>query len=213
MTGGDVLLVAADGSEVRHLAGNDARSHLTVHWEPDGRSLLTGAMERGTAAVCQVTLDGSAETLWREEKNLGSYGVTVSRDASMVAAVIVAFNQPAEVWVGRAGADVDWRRLTHHNDAFVNRLPGTIESRTWTAADGEAIQGWLVWPNSVQKGTAVPMVTVIHGGPTGTSPNSYPERGTSMWVPELLQRGVAVLFPNARGSAGWGLNLRRGQPA
>ncbi len=207
MTGGDVLLVAADGSEVRHLGGNDARSHLTVHWEPGGRSLLTGTMERGTAAVCQVTLDGSAETLWREEKNLGSYGVTVSRDTSMVAAVIVAFNQPAEIWVGRAGADVDWRQLTHHNDEFVDRLPGTIESRSWTTADGEEIQGWLVWPNSVQKGTAVPMVTIIHGGPTGTSPNSYPERGTSMWVPELLRRGVAVFFPNARGSAGWGLNF------
>ena len=207
MTGGDVLLVAGDGSEVRHLAGNDPRSHLSLHWEPDGRSLLTGAMERGTAAMSQVTLDGSTETLWREEKNFASYGVTTSRDAGTVAAVIAAFNQPAEVWVGRAGADVEWRRLTSHNDALIDRLPGSIESRIWHAADGQEIQGWLVWPDNVPHGTAAPMVTIIHGEPTGTSPNSYPERGTSMWVPALLRRGVAVFFPNARGSAGWGLTF------
>ena len=207
MTGGDVLLVSASGDEVRHLRASDARSHLTVHWESESRSLLTSALEHGGAAICQVTLDGSAETLWREERGLVSYGTTVSRDASVVAAVMSSWNEPPEVWVGRAGADVNWQCLTHHNDELSGRIPGRLETRHWNAPDGQEIQGLLLRPDGIPEGQAVPMVTMIHGGPTGTSAYTFSERGTTGWIPELLRRGVAVLLPNARGSAGWGLKF------
>ncbi len=207
MTGGDVLLVSADGHEVRHLPGNDLRSHLTVHWEPESRSLLTATLERGAAGISQVTLDGSAETLWREERNFASYGVSASSSTGVVASTQAAFNQPVEVWLGRVGADVEWRQLTHHNDAFVDRIPGRLETRTWRASDGEEIQGLLIRPTGAPDDRPAPMVTIIHGGPTGTSGYSFPERGTVVWVPELLRRGVAIFFPNARGSAGWGLRF------
>ncbi len=207
MTGGDVLLVSADGQQVQRLAGNDTRSHLTVHWEADSRSLLSAAIERGASSLCQVTLDGSAETLWREESSLASYGVTASGNASMVAAVMASFNQPPEVWLGRAGSDVEWRQLTVHNAEFADRIAGRLETRYWSAPDGEEIQGLLIRPNDVPEGQSVPMVTMIHGGPTGTSGYAFPDRGTSGWIPELLRRGVAVLLPNARGSAGWGLRF------
>lgn len=207
MTGGDILLVSDDGRQTRRLAGNDARSHLTVHWDADGRSLLTAAIERGAASICQVTLDGSTETLWCEERSLNSYGVTASVDASVVTAVMAAFNEPPEVWVGRAGSGVDWRQLTKHNGGLAGRIPGRLETRYWSAPDGEQIQGLLIRPIGVPEGVMVPLVTMIHGGPTATSGYAFPERGTAAWIPELLRRGVAVLLPNARGSAGWGLRF------
>ncbi len=205
MTGGDILLVPAEGGDVRRLAGNDARSHFTVHWEPESRSLLTSALERGAAALCQVTLDGSTETLWREERGLVTYGMSMSRDTSTAVTVFAAFNEPPEVWLGRTGGDVAWTQLTRHNETLACRLPGTLETRYWNAADGQEIQGLLVRPNGVPADQLVPMVTMIHGGPTGMSGYMFPANGTSGWVPELLRRGIAVFFPNARGSAGWGL--------
>jgi len=205
MTGGDVLLVSATTGETRRLAGNDARSHLTLHWETDSRSLITSVIEQGEAAISQVTLDGGAETLWRERSSFASYGVTALPGAALVTATIAAPNAPAEVWVGRVGAEVDWRQLTHHNAALVGRIPGEVEAMTWTAADGQEIQGLLVRPTGVSGDQPLPMVTMIHGGPTSISGYAYPGQGVAAWLPELMRRGVAVFFPNARGSAGWGL--------
>lgn len=207
MTGGDVLLIASDGSETRRLAGNDKRSHLTVHWEPGSHSLLTASLERGAAAMCQLTLDGSTETLWREEKDFLTDSMSTSAETSAVAAVLSSSNEPGEVWLGDAGAEVQWRQLTHHNEDFVGRVPGHVETRHWLAPDGQEIQGLLIHPDSVPSGQSAPMVTMIHGGPTGTSPYLFPEWGTSGWIHELLRRGVAVFLPNARGSAGWGLDF------
>ena len=204
MTGGDVLLVPATGGEVQWLAARDARSHLTLHWESDSRSLLTSAIEQGHAAMSQVTLDGSSETLWRDERSFASYGVSATPDAAAVTATISSFNAPPEVWIGRAGVDVSWRQLTHHNAALAGRIPGEIETLHWNAPDGQEIQGLLVRPTGVEAGRVVPMVTMIHGGPTAASGYTFPGMSVSGWAPELLQRGVAVFFPNARGSAGWG---------
>lgn len=207
MTGGDVLLVASDGSDTRRLGGNDQRSHLTVHWEPDSRSLLTASLERGAATMCQLTLDGSTETLWREEKSFLSQGVLTTAEASVVAGVLSSLNEPGEIWLGHAGAEIQWRQLTHHNEHIAGRVPGHVETRHWRAPDGQEIQGLLIHPDSVSAGQCAPLVTMIHGGPTSTSPYLFPERGTNGWIPELLRRGVAVFLPNARGSAGWGLSF------
>ncbi|HEX3723707.1 MAG TPA: prolyl oligopeptidase family serine peptidase, partial [Nitrolancea sp.] len=205
MTGGDVVLVSATNGEVRRIGGHDARSHLTLHWEADGRSLLTSAIEGGHASLSQVTLDGSTETLWRNEASFISYGVSATRSASLVAATIASLNQPPEVWICEAGADVNWRQLTHHNEALADRIPGEIETLHWIAEDGQEIQGLLVRPTAIAAGKAMPMVTMIHGGPTSISGYSFPGGSVTGWVPELLRRGVAVYFPNPRGSAGWGL--------
>jgi dipeptidyl aminopeptidase/acylaminoacyl peptidase len=205
MTGGDVLLVSATTGETRRLQGNDARSHLSLHWEADSRSLITSAIEQGEASVSQVTLDGATETLWRDRSSFASYGMSALPGATLIAATIATPNAPAEVWVGEVGADVSWRQLTHHNDEFVGRIPGVAEPIHWTAADGLEIQGLLVRPTSVARDQPLPMVTMIHGGPTALSGYAYPAQGVAAWLPELVRRGVAVFFPNARGSAGWGL--------
>jgi dipeptidyl aminopeptidase/acylaminoacyl peptidase len=205
MTGGDVLIVSATTGEVRKLAGNDARSHLTLHWESDSRSLVTAAIEQGEAVISQVTLDGAAETLWRRRASFASYGVAALPGAALITATIAAPNAPAEVWVGQVGADVNWQQLTHHNDALIGRIPGEAEPVHWTAADGLELQGLLVRPTGVTANAPLPMVTMIHGGPTALSGFTYPSQGVAAWLPELMRRGVAVFFPNARGSAGWGL--------
>jgi dipeptidyl aminopeptidase/acylaminoacyl peptidase len=207
MTGGDVLLVSATTGETRRLAGNDTRSHLTLHWEADGRSLITSAIEQGEAALSQVTIDGAAETLWRDRSWFASYGVNALPGAKLVTATIATPNAPAEVWVGQVGAEVEWRQLTHHNDDIAGRIPAEVEAIHWTAADGLQIQGLLVRPTGVTGDRPLPLVTMIHGGPTSISGYAHPSQGVPFWLPELTRRGVAVFFPNARGSTGWGLTF------
>jgi dipeptidyl aminopeptidase/acylaminoacyl peptidase len=80
---------------------------------------------------------------------------------------------------------------------------------TWKSFDGKEISGWLylphqTWPyHSVVNSVITPrypVAIVIHGGPEGQSRPGFLGRN-NFFVNEL---GVALLFPNVRGSTGYG---------
>ncbi|HET9015114.1 MAG TPA: S9 family peptidase, partial [Thermomicrobiaceae bacterium] len=208
MTGGDVVLVPADGGEPRDLTPGQPRSHLDPHWLPGGETLVTAALERNRAAVCAVGLDGETETLWSDERAFAGQELSLSRDGTVLVAAIGEPSRPAELWVGRrgpgAGASVAWERRTDFNPAFAERRVAPTETVAWTAADGTPVEGLLVRPLEPVAGP-VPMVVLIHGGPTASSDYGFRGTGPRGWVQLLAARGCAVLMPNPRGSAGWGL--------
>ena len=73
--------------------------------------------------------------------------------------------------------------------------------------DGAAIEGVLHKPADFDPSRKYPLLVVIHGGPTGVSrpvPFSSSIYPIDVWVP----RGVLVLEPNYRGSAGYGAAFR-----
>jgi len=74
----------------------------------------------------------------------------------------------------------------------------------WQGADGWEIQGFLLHPLGSSAGPA-PMVTEIHGGPTGMASYSY--FSAKRYYGLLAARGFAVFIPNYRGSTGWGLEF------
>src|SRR5262249_12386679 len=72
---------------------------------------------------------------------------------------------------------------------------------------GATIEGVLHKPADFNPAATYPLLVVIHGGPTGVS-RAIPLTSTiypiDVWVP----RGVLVLEPNYRGSAGYGEKFR-----
>jgi dipeptidyl aminopeptidase/acylaminoacyl peptidase len=73
------------------------------------------------------------------------------------------------------------------------------ESIAWRASDGLTIHGVLYRPAELHEGERPPLLVSVHGGPTGQS--------GAVWSPVIqyfVQRGWAVLAPNARGSSGYG---------
>ncbi|HEV2236462.1 MAG TPA: alpha/beta fold hydrolase, partial [Ktedonobacterales bacterium] len=73
------------------------------------------------------------------------------------------------------------------------------ESITWRASDGLTIHGVLYRPSGLAAGERPPLLVSVHGGPTGHS--------GALWAAPIqyfVQRGWAVLAPNARGSSGYG---------
>lgn len=210
MTGGDVFLVPSDGGESRNLTMGQPRSHLAIHWLLDGSGLITGAFERGRAAVCEVGLDGETETRWRDEWAFASYDLTASADRRTLAAVISRPTAPAELWIGHADdrdpAGIIWEQRSALNAryAFPSRALLPLETLTWKAPDGTPIEGLLIRPTG--QGPA-PMVTLIHGGPTGLWTYGLRGGGFGGLAQMLAARGSAVLMPNPRGSAGWGLGF------
>ncbi|NJL63404.1 MAG: S9 family peptidase [Methylacidiphilales bacterium] len=69
----------------------------------------------------------------------------------------------------------------------------------WKSFDGKTISGFLYRPPAKFKGKR-PVIIDIHGGPEGQSRPGFLGRG-NYYLNEL---GVALLFPNVRGSTGYG---------
>ena len=73
------------------------------------------------------------------------------------------------------------------------------ELARWTSFDGREITGFLYRPPARFTGKR-PVIIDIHGGPEGQSRPEFLGRD-NYWVNEL---GVALIFPNVRGSTGYG---------
>jgi dipeptidyl aminopeptidase/acylaminoacyl peptidase len=82
-------------------------------------------------------------------------------------------------------------------DAARNVEPELIEVASF---DGEQVSGFLYRPDSARFPGRRPLIVNIHGGPEGQSRPGFLGRNNYL-VNEL---GVAVFFPNVRGSTGYG---------
>jgi len=71
---------------------------------------------------------------------------------------------------------------------------------SWQSFDGEAITGFLYRPDTKKFSGKRPVIVNIHGGPEGQSRPNYLGRNNYL-IDEL---GVAMLYPNVRGSTGYG---------
>jgi dipeptidyl aminopeptidase/acylaminoacyl peptidase len=80
----------------------------------------------------------------------------------------------------------------------------SIEPVYWKARDGREIQGWVVKPPGAGP---FPLVMDIHGGPVWACRNRWQGRLRGTQV--LTEHGVAVFYPNPRGSGGRGLEFAR----
>ncbi|HVR29295.1 MAG TPA: prolyl oligopeptidase family serine peptidase [Thermoanaerobaculia bacterium] len=76
---------------------------------------------------------------------------------------------------------------------------------SWTSFDGRRITGLLHSPDWRRFPGQRPVIIDIHGGPEGQARPSF--RGTdNVWISEL---GIAVIYPNVRGSSGYGKTFLR----
>jgi dipeptidyl aminopeptidase/acylaminoacyl peptidase len=89
--------------------------------------------------------------------------------------------------------------VTHFNKEWDNIALIQPEILKYPSFDGKEIEAALLKPAGYQKGTRVPFVVIVHGGPTSRFADSF-----HAWSQLLATRGYAVLLPNIRGSTGYG---------
>ncbi len=82
-------------------------------------------------------------------------------------------------------------------DAAANREPELVTVKSF---DGEAVSGFLYSPDPAKFPGKRPLILDIHGGPEGQTRPGFLGR-TNYLINEL---GVAVFYPNVRGSTGYG---------
>ncbi len=108
-----------------------------------------------------------------------------------------------DVYVTKVKANNDnLDRLTYINPQVTDWKLPTMQVVSWETPDGTKVEGMLELPYGYKKGTKLPMIVYIHGGPASSS--KFRLRFWSYGRTHLAARGYAVFAPNYRGSTGYG---------
>ena len=204
MTVGDLLLLDDSGGQrVLATCGVDV-SYL--RWL-DGTRLSFAGLRGLNDVVGVVDIStGEATELWCSPEPLGAFrqpDATVLPDGAVVASR-QGYRLPPGIAVHEHGITTEIASTAHPGTADILDDIGYCERVSWTAADGWEIDGLLAKP-----ATPGPyaLIVSVHGGPVW----AWRERWllTYVWVPLLVSRGYAVLYPNPRGSTGKGQRFQR----
>jgi dipeptidyl aminopeptidase/acylaminoacyl peptidase len=214
-----------DGSRIAFVASNLGRNHnAPAHaavlersgaWQP-----LTAAWDRSVNGPLRWSADAaalyfSAEDrgrchLWRYAIESGSAGIAAEGGwvqffdvaADTVVTVADSMQHPARVHARRIGGPA--LRLEAFNDALLAAYRfGAHEEKTFTGANGEPVQMWLVYPPGfdARRAKKYPVLHSIHGGPHAASGDTFHYR----WNNQLFAaHGYIVAGVNFHGSSGFG---------
>jgi dipeptidyl aminopeptidase/acylaminoacyl peptidase len=129
----------------------------------------------------------------------------MSPDGRLVAAMLGTGTRVFDVYV----ADIDSGTVTRITENFLGGIPESelVEPELvhFPTFDGKQVPAWLYRP--LGAGGRLPVLLSIHGGPE-VQERTHVTRSSSFYQ-YLLSRGVAVLAPNIRGSAGYGKSYQR----
>jgi len=195
-----VVDVAADGTfkgEGRNLTANYDESPAGAQWLPGGQALRFADGIGGNTHFFEVSLAGQVRQVTMGDRQLGS--VSTTKDGSLMAYTATDASTPDEVFVAKADGSGQVR-LTSFNDGWLSELTIMPADRlTWKVKDGTTVEGWVVKPVGYTPGKTYPMVLKIHGGPHGAYGNTW-----FRTFHVLSNAGFFVLYPNPRGSTGYG---------
>jgi dipeptidyl aminopeptidase/acylaminoacyl peptidase len=189
----DLFLQPIDGGAPRNLTGSTLdRPIVSAVWRTDG-SLLTVAENGSRSQFCAISKDGNASLLPDGEVRPASFDVR----NNIVAFVGESSLEAPELWV--ASGESSAERVTRINDRWKDIALIKPEIVRYKSFDGTEIEALLLKPRGYIEGTKIPLVVMVHGGPTGVW-TDLPEG----WGQLLAARGYAVFYPNIRGSLGYG---------
>lgn len=112
---------------------------------------------------------------------------------------------PDELYVMKKG-DKAPTRITNSNPWLADVEMGEQEVVTFKTSDGMTIEGMLIYPLNYEDGSRYPLINVIHGGPEAHYDNGW-LTAYSMAGQVAANEGIAVFYPNYRGSTGRGLDF------
>ncbi len=167
-------------------------------WTADGASLVFAAERRARTAI--FTISAGART----PKQVWVGGTATALALSPAGELVVNYSTLSRP-PGLATLKLDgsgFRDLSTDNDELMaGLLLGEVREQTFKGALGEDVQMWIVLPPGYQAGTKYPLVHEIHGGPVGTTGDSFHFR----WNMQLFAApGYVVAGVNFHGSSSFG---------
>jgi dipeptidyl aminopeptidase/acylaminoacyl peptidase len=166
---------------------------------PDGRTIAYVTNEDGVGKL-HLLSTATRKALATPKLPVGVVGgLTWHRDGSLLGFTINSARAPSDAYVLTlaTGKVARWT-FSETGGVDLSAMPEP-ELVRWKSWDGRVLSGFLYRPPAKFTGKR-PVIVNIHGGPEGQSRPTWLGRG-NYFVNEL---GVAILYPNVRGSTGYG---------
>ena len=197
-----LALVPADGSAAptRLKASDDLdRGVSSPRFTRDGKAIQFLVTDDRSVYPMKANLSGGAA------QRLLSPPVVLSNwnfNGNLAVAITGNNSKTGEIYVWEGDK---LRQLTKQNDALFAELDlGVTEEIGFKSKDGTQVNGLLTYPVGYVKGTKVPLLLRIHGGPNAQDQHSF-----SLERQMFAANGYAVLAINYRGSSGRGQKFSR----
>ncbi len=174
-------------------AGSLDRTVFAYRWSKD-RGVILLAAEGFTRRLVRYTSSGTREDIAIPECMPSSFAFS---DNGAIAFVGETFTEPQEIWFAPEGQQP--KNFPEFNKSFDASVLTNPELYKYKSFDGLEIEAALLKPSNHDGKSKLPLIALIHGGPTGAWESSI-----EAWGQLLAARGYAVFYPNIRGSIGYG---------
>jgi dipeptidyl aminopeptidase/acylaminoacyl peptidase len=182
--------------ETRALTEGWDRSVGSIAWAPDSRKIYVTAEDTQEVPIFAIDLKTGKPTRLTDKGNVTAVVPTAK-------GLVFSMNSllgPDDFY--RLPTKTGTERLTSVNAAkFAGIDLPTVERFSFTGANNDIVWGYTVKPASLKDGEKAPVAFIVHGGPQGSSNNSWSWR----WNPAVFAgAGYAVVAVDFHGSTGYG---------
>ncbi len=201
----DVAIIPAAGGAIRYITRSHPedvfRNGNVFTWSQDSRALIYTAGKGIEDVLIRHEIESDRTTTLADH-----IAGAASFTHDLAKAVFLQVNSwhPPEI-VLLEGTSI--RQLTHLHDNLAKFPRFASEVVRWKSRDGLQVEGVLWLPTGYKPGARVPLLTELHGGPTGVTLDAFPTPRTYP-IEIFLQNGIAVFSPNFRGSVNYGADFR-----
>ena len=190
------ILVRTPAGRTRELAPSWDYSPDQIALSRNGRDVLATVDDHGRHRLWAIDLRTGTPRALTDSGQVtgfspGPAGVVVAR---------ADLDSPPDLYEIRGHGVA--RQLTRANaELQASRLPAEYEPFVFAGANGESVQGWVMRPQGVPRGTRAPVAFIVHGGPESSMGDDWSFR----WNPKVFAgAGYGVVFIDFHGSTGYG---------
>ncbi len=203
-----------DGGSKGVSAKNGKHGHVeSIAWNDAGSVLFYyGSFGVESMKGSHAMLAGGVEAFQNHVVEMPVSFGALSMGGKAWACIGHSANHPPEVYI-QIEPEIKPRRLTDSNPWLKTMAFAKQEVVKYKARDGLELEGVLIRPLNEEKGKRYPLVLTVHGGPEAHYSNGWLTAYHSLGQ-VAAARGMAVFYPNYRGSTGYGVEFSmKGQAA
>ena len=199
----DLILARHGEKATQNITGASVDRPVTdFRWTKEG-GILAVVLDGFHTKFIGFTPEGTLTDAKSMPVNPGAFAISDSGDVAFAGHTATA---PQELWFWHGkGAP---QQVSHLNDAWKQFTLVAPEYYRYKSFDSLEIGASLLKPQGYDGKSKLPLIALIHGGPTGAWQDNI-----ETWGQLLVERGYAVFYPNIRGSSGYGqkfIEMNRG---
>ena len=190
----ELLILPSTGGEFKRVSMTLDRNFSRGLWTPDSKSLISSAPDGPLTSLWTIAVDGTAKKWQLGKVSVGGQGdIDITKDGRL-ALIGTEPLRPPELYLVNGPQAAPARLTNFHSEIAAMKL-GRMESMAWKSDDNLPLSGILTFPPNFDPNQKYPLVLNIHGGPWGSSRETFSERSQM-----FASRGWIIFEPNYRGS-------------